>query len=153
MTDRQKYIAVAVLAGGAVLAACVENWPRPTHRPTPAAGRLDLRGKFIGPAAPDDAAAFAGLCRGVAEALDKDGAAAAPRITTAAQLEDVRSATSEGMFLPESFTRNQPHVSADAGKFLDQAVGTSGGPIDAAAKAKWSAALRELAQSAEEAVR
>jgi predicted Zn-dependent protease len=152
MTDRQKYIAVAVLAGGAVLAACVENWPRPTHRPTPAAG-LDLRGKFIGPAAPDDAAAFAGLCRGVAEALDKDGAAAAPRITTAAQLEDVRIATSEGMFLPESFTRNQPHVSAAAGKFLDQAVGTSGGPIDPAAKAKWSAALRELAQAAEEAVR
>jgi hypothetical protein len=152
MTDRQKYIAVAVLAGGAVLAACVENWPRPTHRPTPAAG-LDLRGKFIGPAAPDDAAAFAGLCRGVAEALDKDGAAAAPRITTAAQLEDVRIATSEGMFLPESFTRNQPHVSAAAGQFLDKAVGTSGGPIDAAAKGKWSAALRELAQAAEDAVR
>jgi len=152
MTDRQRYIAVAALAGGVVLAACVENWPRPAHRPTPAAG-LDLRGKFIGPSAPDDAAAFAGLCRGVAEALDKDGAAAAPRITTAAQLEDVRISTSEGMFLPESFTRNQPHVSAAAGRFLDQAVGTSGGPIDAAARAKWSAALRELAQAAEEAVR
>jgi hypothetical protein len=151
MTDRQRYIAVAALAGGVVLAACVENWPRPTHRPTPAAG-LDLRGKFIGPSAPDDAAAFAGLCRGVAEALDKDGAAAAPRITTAAQLEDVRIATSEGMFLPESFTRNQPHVSAAAGRFLDQAVGTSGGPIDAAARGKWCAALRELAQAAEEAV-
>jgi hypothetical protein len=152
MTDRQKFIAVAVLAGGAVLAACVENWPRPTHRPTPAAG-LDLRGKFIGPSAPDDAAAFAGLCRGVAEALDKDGAAAAPRITTAAQLEDVRISTSEGMFLPNSFTRDQPHVSAAAGRFLDQAVGTSGGPIDTAARGKWCAALRELAQAAEEAVR
>jgi hypothetical protein len=151
MTDRQKYIAVAVLAGGAVLAACVEYWPRPPHRPAPAAG-LDLRGKFIGPSAPEDAAAFAGLCRGVAEALDKDGAAAAPRITTAAQLEDVRIATSEGMFLPKSFTRDQPHVSAAAGRFLDQAVGTSGGPIDQAARGKWSAALRELAQAAEEAV-
>ena len=152
MTDRQKYIAVAVLAGGAVLAACVEYWPRPTPSPTPAAG-LNLRGKFIGPAAADDAAAFAGQCRGVAEALDKDGAAAAPRITTAAQLEDVRISTSEGMFLPNSFTRDQPHVSAAAGRFLDQAVGTSGGPIDAAARGKWSAALRELAQAAEEAVR
>jgi len=152
MNDRQKYIAVAVLAGGAVLAACVENWPRPAPSPAPAAG-LNLRGKFIGPSAPDDAAAFAGLCRGVAEALDKDGAAAAPRITTAAQLEDVRIATSEGMFLPESFTRNQPHVSAAAGRFLDQAVGTSGGPIDPAARGKWCDALRELARAAEEAVR
>jgi hypothetical protein len=152
MTDRQKYIAVAVLAGGAVLAACVEYWPRPTHRPAPAAG-LDLRGKFIGPSAPEDAAAFAGLCRGVAEALDKDGAAAAPRITTAAQLEDVRISTSEGMFLPKSFTRDQPHVSAAAGRFLDQAVGTSGGPIDPAARGKWCDALRELARAAEEAVR
>jgi hypothetical protein len=152
MTDRQKYIAVAVLAGGAVLAACVEYWPRPAPSPTPVAG-LNLRGKFIGPSAPDDAAAFAGLCRGVAEALDKDGSAAAPRITTAAQLEDVRIATSEGMFLPESFTRNQPHVSAAAGRFLDQAVGTSGGPIDPAARGKWCDALRELARAAEEAVR
>jgi hypothetical protein len=152
MTEAQKYIAVAVLAGGAVLAACVEYWPRPAPSPKPAAG-LNLRGKFIGPSAPDDAAAFAGLCRGVAEALDKDGTAAAPRITTAAQLEDVRIATSEGMFLPESFTRNQPHVSAAAGRFLDQAVGTSGGPIDAAARGKWCEALRELARAAEEAVR
>ena len=151
MTDRQKYIITAALAGGAVLAACVEFWPRPTHRPTPAAG-LDLRGKFIGPSAPEDAAAFAGLCHGVAEALEKDSAAASPRITTGAQLEDVRIATSEGMFLPKSFTREQPHVAAAAGRFLDETVGTSGGPVDQAAKGKWADAMRKLAKAAEEAV-
>ena len=152
MTDRQKYILAVALAGGAAFAACVEFWPRPAHRPTPAAG-LDLRGKFVGPSAPEDAAAFAGLCHGVADALEKDAAATSPRITTGTQLEDVRIATSEGMFLPKSFTRDQPHVAAAAGHYLDNTVGTSGGPVDAAAKARWAAALRELAKAAEEAVR
>jgi hypothetical protein len=43
-------------------------------------------------------------------------------------------------------------VAAAAGHYLDNTVGTSGGPVDAAAKARWAAALRELAKAAEEAV-
>lgn len=151
MTDRTRYILAAALAGGAVLAACVELWPRPAPTPTPAAG-LDLRGKFIGPQAATDAAAFAGVCSAIADAIELDGKAQAPRITTGIQLDDLRVATSEFRFAPQPLRERQPHVRAAVGRYLDVTVGTSGGPLDPVGRAKWVAAFRELAQAAQEAV-
>jgi len=153
MSDQQKKLAiVAALLAGAVLAAAVEFWPRPAPpAPTPAA--LDLRGKFVGPEAATDAAAFAGLCHGIAAALATDGTAPTPRIATGASLEDLRIAASEGRFLPRSLSREQPHAVAAAGRYLDTTVGTSGGPLAADARARWVEAFRVLATAAEEAVR
>jgi hypothetical protein len=152
MTQRQKYILAAVLAGGAALVACVELWPRPVPRPSPAAG-LDLRGKWIGSDAAGDAAAFAGVCRAIADALEHDGASQQPRVATGLQLDDLRVATSEFRFAPRPLRDRQPHVRAAVGRYLDQAAGTSGGPLDPVARARWVSAFRELAQAAEEAVR
>jgi len=153
MSDHQKkLLIVAALLLGAVLAAAVEFWPRPPA-PAPDASGLSLRGKFIGPDAAADAAAFAGLCHGIAEALAADGVKPAPRITTGANLEDVRIAASEGRFLPRSLSRDQPHAVAAAGRYLDATVGTSGGPLAAEARQRWVEAFRALAAAAEEAVR
>jgi len=151
-TDRTKHVILAALLAGAVLAAVVEFAPRPAPAPAPS-GVLDLRGKFIGPQAADDAAAFAGLCTGIAEALAADGGRSAPRITTGVQIEDVRVAAAEGRFLPRSLSREQPHAAAAAGRYLDSVVGTSGGPLDATARQRWVEAFRALATAAEEAVR
>jgi hypothetical protein len=151
MNEAQKYIAVAALAGCAVLAAYVEYGPR-NSTPAPG-GEFSLRGKWIGPAAAEDAAAFAGLCRGIADALEADGSRQQPRITSGVQVEDVRVAAAEGRFLPRRLTQEQPHAVAAAGKFLDEVAGTSGGPLDAAARAKWVQAYRQLAAAAEESVR
>jgi len=153
VSDQQKKtLIVAALLLGAVLAAAVEFWPRPAPpAPTPAA--LDLRGKFIGPEAATDAAAFAGLCHGIAAALAIDGTAPTPRIATGASLEDLRIAASEGRFLPRSLSREQPHAVAAAGRYLDATVSTSGGPLAAEARHRWVEAFRTLAQAAEEAVR
>jgi len=156
VSDQQKKIAiVAALLLGAVLAAAVEFWQRPAPAPAPGpdAGVVDLRGKFHGPDAAADAAAFAGLCHGIAAALVTDGTAATPRITTGANLEDLRIAASEGRFLPRSLSREQPHAAAAAGRYLDSVVGTSGGPLAAEARQRWVEAFRTLAQAAEEAVR
>ena len=151
MNDAQKYIAVAALAGAAAIAAFVEYGPR-NSTPAPG-GEFSLRGKWIGPHAAEDAAAFAGLCRGIADALEADGSRQQPRITSGVQVEDVRVAAAEGRFLPRRLTQEQPHAVAAAGKFLDEVAGTSGGPLDAAARAKWVAAYRQLATAAEESVR
>jgi hypothetical protein len=156
VTDQQKKTAiVAALLAGAVLAAAVEFWPRPAPAPAPGpdASVVDLRGKFVGPDAAADAAAFAGLCHGIAEALAADGAKPTPRIATGASLEDLRIAASEGRFLPRSLSREQPHAVAAAGRYLDATVGTSGGPLAAEARQRWVEAFRTLAQAAEEAVR
>jgi hypothetical protein len=148
---RDKLIVAAALLAGAALAAFVEYGPRHST-PTPTGG-LSLRGKWIGPAAAEDAAAFAGLCRGIADALEADGSRQQPRITTGVQIEDVRVAAAEGRFLPRRLTQEQPHAVAAAGKYLDDVAGMSGGPLDAAARAKWVEAYRALAAAAEESVR
>lgn len=148
---RDKLIVAAALLAGAALAAFVEYGPR-NSTPTPTGG-LSLRGKWIGPAAAEDAAAFSGLCRGIADALEADGSRQQPRITTGVQIEDVKVAAAEGRFLPRRLTQEQPHAVAAAGKYLDEVAGMSGGPLDAAARAKWVEAYRALAAAAEESVR
>ena len=147
--DQKKFAIVAALLAGAVLAGAMEFVPQ---SPTPPAGDLLLRGKFVGPSAAEDAAAFAGLCHGIASALVVDGTASSPRIVTGSQLEDLRVAASEGRFLPRSLSREQPHAVAVAGRYLDETVGTSGGPLAADTRAKWAAAFESLASAAEEAV-
>lgn len=150
---RQQIALAAALLAGAVLAAAVEFAPRPAAPAPQPDAVLSLRGKFIGPSAADDAAAMAGLCHGIAEALSNDGTATTPRIATGAQLEDLRIAASEGRFLPRSLSREQPHAVAAAGRYLDNVAGTSGGPLAADARQRWVEAFRALAQAAEEAVR
>ena len=149
---REKSIVLAALLAVAAIAAVVEFAPRSGGDTRPEPG-LNLRGKFIGPNAAEDAAAFAGLCRGIADALQADGQKSSPRITTGVQLEDVRVAAAEGRFLPRALTREQPHATAAAGKYLDDTVGTSGGPLDATRRAQWVEAYRTLAEAAEESVR
>lgn len=145
-------ILVAALLAGAVLAAVVEFAPRAKPVPPPESG-YTLKGKWIGGRAAEDAAAFAGLCRGLADALELDGGRSAPRISTGVQIEDVRIAAAEGRFLPRQLTREQPHAVAVAGRYLDEHAGTSGGPLDTESRAKWVRALRDLAQLAEESLR
>ena len=150
--DRTQAIVLAALLAGAVLAAVIEFAPR-RPAPAPVDGGLSLRGKFIGAQAAEDAAAFAGICRGIAEALAADGTKPQPRITTGVHLEDLRVAAAEGRFWPRSLSREQPHATAAAGRYLDEVAGTSGGPLDATARMRWVAAFAALADAAEEAVR
>ncbi|NBW15705.1 MAG: hypothetical protein EBR82_47735 [Caulobacteraceae bacterium] len=151
MLTKQQMI-VAGLVGAALIAAVVEFAPRGAA-PVPAPAALSLRGKFIGPSAAEDAAAFAGLCRGIRQALISDGTKSAARITTGVHVEDLRIASAEGRFLPRSFSLDQPHVAAAAGQYLNRTVGDSGGPLTPEAKAMWAEAFLELAKAAEEAVR
>ena len=148
----QRQIFAAALLAGAVLAAAVEFWPRPTVVP-PSDGGLNLRGKFIGSDAASDAAAFAGVCAAVADALELDGKSGSPRISTGLQVEDLRTAASEFRFSPVPLRDRQPHAKAAIGKYLDEVVGKSGGPLSETSRTAWVEAFRELARAAEEAVR
>jgi hypothetical protein len=152
--NRQKLAILAAVLAVAAVAAAVEFAPRtsPAPPPAPDAG-FSFRGRWVGPRAAEDAAAFAGLCRGLADALEVDGTKSQPRITTGVQIEDIRIAAAEGRFLPRRLTQDQPHAVAVAGRYLDEHAGTSGGPVDAESRGKWVKSLRDLAQLAEDSVR
>lgn len=152
MTQKAKTLLIAALVAGAAFALLVEMWPAGSVPAVPE-GQLMLRGKFVGPEAADDAAAFAGVCNSVADALEHDGKATSQRIATGLQLEDLRTGIAEMRFAPRPLRERQPHVRAAVGKYLDDTAGTSGGPLDATKRAVWVAAFRELAKASEEAVR
>jgi hypothetical protein len=87
------------------------------------------------------------------DALELDGKSGSPRISTGLQLEDLRTAASEFRFSPVPLRERQPHAKAAIGKYLDEVVGKSGGPLSETSRTAWVEAFRELARAAEEAVR
>ena len=152
---------LAILAAGGMIAFSIrENGtPSPQPAPAPVVG-LDLRGRFVGPEAATDAATtaalldeLAGLIEYDALPVDNEGRPKEPRLKTGAAFDDLRRAAREGRCRGVSLGARQPAVRDAIKAFLDQQVGTDGGPVDAAQRAKWVAAFRAVAQAAQEATR
>ena len=145
---------LAILAAGAMVAFSIrENGTPPAPpAPSPVVG-LDLRGRFVGPDAATDAATTAALLEELAEAIAWDGTQAEPRLRTGAAFDDLRRTARELRCRGVSLGARQPAVRDAIKAFLDQQVGTDGGPVDAGQRAKWVAAFRAVAQAAAEASR
>ena len=120
--------------------------------PAPVVG-LDLRGRFVGPDAATDAGLTAALLDELAEVIAFDGQQAEPRLRTGAAFDDLRRAARELRTRGVSLGARQPAVRDSIKAFLDQQVGTDGGPVDAGQRAAWVAAFRAVAQAAGEASR
>jgi hypothetical protein len=133
--------------------------PAPAPGPAPVVG-LDLRGRFVGPDAAADAATTAALLEELAgwieyDALpvDNEGRPKEPRLKTGAAFDDLRRAAREGRCRGVSLGARQPAVRDEIKRFLDAEAGTEGGPVDAAARAKWVKAYRAVSAAAAEATR
>ena len=114
---------------------------------------LDLRGRFVGPDAATDAGLTAALLDELADAIAFDGQQAEPRLKSGAAFDDLRRAARELRCRGVSLGARQPAVRDEIKAFLDAQVGTDGGPVDAAKRAKWVAAFKAVAQAAGEAAR
>ena len=125
---------------------------QPAPAPAPVVG-LDLRGRFVGPEAAADAGLTAALLEELADAIAFDGQQAEPRLRTGAVFDDLRRAARELRCRGVSLGARQPAVRDEIKRYLDQQVGTDGGPVDAGQRAKWVAAFRAVAQAAGEASR
>ena len=123
--------------------------PAPT--PPPAVG-LDLRGAFVGQEASADAAVTSALLGELADCLEQDAvpkaSGAEPRLRTGAQFDDLRKTARELRCRGVSLGQKHPIARDAIAKFLDGAVGTDGGPVDAAGRARWVAAYREVSRAA-----
>ena len=146
-------ILAILAAGGMVAFAILESGkPAPSPAPAPVAGR-DLRGRFVGPEAATDAATTSALLEELADAIAWDGQQAEPRLKSGAAFDDLRRAARELRTRGVSLGARQPAVRDAIKTFLDQQVGTDGGPVDAAQRAKWVSAFKAVAQAAGEATR
>jgi hypothetical protein len=145
---------LAILAAGAMVAFAIREsrTPAPAPGPAPVVG-LDLRGRFVGPDAATDAALTAALLEELASQIEWDGQQTEPRMKTGAAFDDLRRAARELRCRGVSLGARQPAVRDEIKRFLDAEAGTEGGPVDAAARAKWVRAYRAVAQAAAEATR
>ena len=144
---------LAILAAGAMVAFSIrESGTPPAPAPAPVSG-LDLRGRFVGPDAATDAALTAALLDELAEVIAFDGQQAEPRLRTGAAFDDLRRAARELRCRGVSLGARQPAVRDAIKGYLDQQVGTDGGPVDADERAAWVSAFRAVSSAAEAAAR
>lgn len=141
-------------AAGLILAAIVAwHWdqsvvPAPTPPPPAPAGALDLRGLFAGEHGAEDAAVVAALTAELADEIEWDGQQAEPLWATGVAIDDLRRRARELRCRGVSIGQRQPAARDAIARHLEQAVGTAGGPIDAAQRAAWVKAMREIAEAA-----
>lgn len=144
--DGKHLAAFALLVAAAIAFMPTKAEPTPTPIPVPP-NAFTLRGKFIGPSAASDAATMSALCDQLAECIEYDGSHD-QRLKTGVAFDDLRVAAREMRCRGESIGARQPQVRDAVHKFLDDAVGSSGGPVTPESRAAWVAALRDLARAA-----
>jgi hypothetical protein len=143
-----RQVAAAVLLIGAVAAFNLGNPVTPSPAPPAPDGPLELRGLFAGPTGAEDAAVVAALTGELADEIAWDGTQEQPRWRTGVAVDELRQAARELRCRGVSIGQRQPAARDAIAKHLEAAVGTSGGPIDAAARAAWVKALREISEAA-----
>lgn len=157
--QRQGVIALSettrTIAVVALLAAAAWSW-QPAGvlpDPTPDDPRLTLRGLFVGERAADDAATLSAFAGAISDAIEEDGKSSEPLLRTGVQFDTLRVRAREILCRGERIGDRQPKVRDAIHSYLDSALGTAGGPVDAAQRAKWVEAYRVIAGAAANATR
>lgn len=149
--DGKHVAAVALLVAAAIAFAPQRQTPSPTPAPVPP-DAFTLRGKFLGPSAAADAATLSALCDELASCIEWDGQHD-QRLKTGVAFDELRIAAREMRCRGDSIGARQPKVRDAVHKFLDDAVGTSGGPVTPESRAAWVSALRDLSRAAADVTR
>jgi hypothetical protein len=149
--DGQYVAAVALLVAAVIAFAPSRPAPAPSPVPAPP-DAFTLRGKFIGPSAAADASTMAALCGELADCIEYDGNHD-QRLKTGVAFDDLRVAAREMRCKGESIGARQPQVRDAVHRFLDDAVGSSGGPVTPESRAAWVSALRDLSRAAADVTR
>ena len=143
-----KHVAALALLVAAAIAFMPSRSSTPTPAPAPVPpDAFTLRGKFIGERASSDAATLSALCAELADCIEYDGSHD-QRLKTGVAFDELRIAAREARCKGDSIGARQPHVREAVHKFLDDAVGSSGGPVTPESRAAWVSALRDLSRAA-----
>lgn len=130
------------------LAALAWYLHSPETPPGPAPSELILKGLFVGPTASQDAAIVSALAGELAEEIEYDGAQSEPALKTGLQLDYLRTRARDLRCRGDSIGDRHPRVREAIKDYLEQELGTSGGPITPELRAKWVDAYRTVSESA-----
>ncbi len=141
------YIAAIIIAVGFAMNS--QTVPSPAPAPS---GGLDLRGLFVGETAAEDAAVLSALCAEIADEIEWDGRQADPLLTSGVAFDTLRTRARDARLKGESIGDRQPRIRSAVSDFLDEEVGSSGGPVDAGSRASWVRAYRTIAEACRNAI-
>ena len=152
MSARIKVAAVIVLIAAAWwMAQQSPAPPAPEPAPIPVEG-LDLDGLFVGETAASDAITLAALADEIASEIEWDGTQTDPFLATGVALDELRTRARAARMRGQSIGDRQPRVRDAIAEYLDQKLGTAGGPVDAAQRAAWVDGYRAIAGACRHAV-
>jgi hypothetical protein len=148
------------IAAGCLVALALIVWASslgrddsgPNPGPMPPTG-LVLRGLFIGQNSSSDAQMLSALTAEIGDCIEYDGTLPDPRLKTGVAFDDLRIAAREARLRGESLGARQPKVKEAIHTYLDETVGTSGGPVTPADRAKWVAAMRDISRACADAAK
>lgn len=149
MSDSTRRLAAVGLLAAAGVLAVADRAPEPT--PPPAPTELNLAGAFAGPSASDDAAIVGALSREIADEIEADGRSQTPYMKAAVNFDVLRTRARELRCRGRQLGETHPEARDRIAAYLDKAVGNSGGPVDAAARAAWVKAYRVIGDAADAA--
>jgi len=149
--DAKKAAAVGLVLLALLLMPAVRQPDAPT--PAPDAGPLDLHGLFSGPTASDDAAIVGALCSELADEIEWDGTQPQPYLKTGVSVDELRKAARILRCKGSSIGERQPKARDAIAAYLDETVGTDGGPLTAESRAAWVGAYRDIGRAASDSAR
>jgi hypothetical protein len=155
MTTLQRQIAAGCLVALALIVwafSGADNDVSPNPGPVPPTG-LVLRGLFVGPNSSSDASMLSALTAEIGDCIEYDGTLPDPRLKTGVAFDDLRIAAREARMRGESLGARQPKVKEAIHSYLDETVGTSGGPVTPAERAKWVAAMKDISRACADAAK
>lgn len=152
-----KVDARTAIAAGLVLLAVLlmprGNTQPENPTPEPDAGPLSLKGMFLGASASEDAALVGCLCDELADEIEFDGTQPEPYLKSGVAVDELRKAARVMRCRGISIGDRQPTARDAIAAYLDQHVGTDGGPLTAEQRAAWVTAYRDIGRAANDAAR
>jgi hypothetical protein len=146
-------LAVGLVIGAAVVWFAGRRDEAAPPPPAPAPAGLHLRGLFRGPTASEDAATIGALCSELADEIEWDGRQAEPFLKSGVAFDDLRQRARELRCRGVSIGARQPSARDAIKTYLEEQVGTAGGPVTPEQRAKWVSALRDIGREATDAAR
>lgn len=124
-----------------------------TPKPEPDSGPLSLTGVFLGPTASEDASLVGAFCHELADEIDYDGAQpeAERYLKSGVAVDELRKATRVLRCRGISIGDRQPKARDVIAAYLDNKVGTDGGPLTPDRREAWVQAYRDIGRAATDA--